>query len=109
MSTTIAQLEEKVIELEGRLNRMSSTVKLVTGLNPDEVWVSTRAAAIAHGISLSHLRQLLANAEDRRISGKATQLQYGVHYRQKAGTPERQINAVKFAEWFNLPPELRDQ
>lgn len=106
---TVAELQRQIDELREDIARMKAIVRITTGIDPDEVWVSTNTAATSLGISVYLLKQILNEAEDRRLSRRATQLKYGVHYRQKAATPERQINIVKFREWFNLPPEKRDQ
>lgn len=110
--STIAQLEKLETELQQlreEVARMKSTVKLTSGVDPDEVWVSCKVTATSLGISVSHVKTLLSEAEKRRIAKRHTQLEYGVHYMQKAGTPEWQINIVKFREWYKQPSEVRDQ
>lgn len=107
--TTIADLEKQVVKLTDEVTRIKATVKLTAGVDPDEVWVSCKVAATSLGISVSHIKTLLGEAEKRRTARRHTQLEYGVHYMQKAGTPEWQINIVKFREWYKQPSEVRDQ
>lgn len=115
MARNLADLEQRIVDLETRYNQLEERQKwgerVFESYGIRGLWLSPAKAAPLLGVSRDRIMTEIDLAEKLRIAKRPGDAQYGVHYRniQDPGVEQStwQVHIANFDRLLMIPPDQR--